>query len=380
VKEILMANPEHLEILNRGIEVWNRWRNQNPYIRPDLNKANLRGKILRKADLRRAYIIEAKLRKANLIGADLRGTYLNGAELIEAELMKANLRGANLSHANLSQADLMAADLREAILRKTYLGGTILDMADLSGLDLSGTTLTGASLNETILKGTNLENSILNYAHIIETNLENTNLTGCQVYGCSVWGIKLNEAIQKNIIITPEGEPTITVDNLEVAQFIYLLLHNEKIRDIIDTITSKVVLILGRFTPERKSILEAIREELRKKDYLPVLFDFEGPTSRDISETISTLAHMARFVIADITDAKSIPQELQAIVPNLPSVPVQPLLQSSKDEYGMFEHFKSYPWVLSIHRYSDFEDLMATLKENVIAPAEAKVIELRSKC
>lgn len=54
----------------------------------------------------------------------------------------------------------------------------------------------------------------------------------------------------------------ITVDNLEVAQFIYLLLNNEKIRQVIDTITSKVVLILGRFTDERKSVIDAIREEL----------------------------------------------------------------------------------------------------------------------
>lgn len=63
--------------------------------------------------------------------------------------------------------------------------------------------------------------------------------------------------------------------------------------------------ILGRFTEERKAVLEVIRNELRKRDYLPVLFDFEKPASRDLTETISTLAHMARFVMADITDAKS---------------------------------------------------------------------------
>ena len=175
--------------------------------------------------------------------------------------------------------------------------------------------------------------------------------------------------------MTDDDESRVTVDSLEVAQFIYLLLSNERIRQVIDTITSKVVLILGRFTPERKAILDAIRNELRKRNFLPVLFDFEKPSSRDITETVSTLAHMARFVIADITDAKSIPQELSSIVRDLPSVPVQPLLLASQHEYGMFEHFRRYPWVLEPYLYEDQDRLLAALSEKVIGPAEAKVKE-----
>ena len=79
---------------------------------------------------------------------------------------------------------------------------------------------------------------------------------------------------------------------------------------------------------------------------LPIVFDFEKPASRGFTETISTLAHMARFIIADLTEAKSIPQELQRIIPDLPSVPVQPVLQASTEEYSMFEDLKRYPWVL----------------------------------
>jgi hypothetical protein len=153
-------------------------------------------------------------------------------------------------------------------------------------------------------------------------------------------------------VITPPDEPTITVDNLDVGQFVYLMLRNERVRDIIDTITSKVVLILGRFTPERKPLLDSIRDELRKLDYIPILFDFDKPASRDTTETISTLAHLTRFVIADITDAKSIPQELERIVPALPSVPIKPLLLGSTSEYGMFDHFRNYPWVLKTFRFT----------------------------
>jgi hypothetical protein len=73
-------------------------------------------------------------------------------------------------------------------------------------------------------------------------------LTGCHIYGVSAWGLNLDGAKQQNLVITKDDEPTVTVDNIEVAQFIYLLLHNEKIRDVVDTIGKKGVLLLGRFT------------------------------------------------------------------------------------------------------------------------------------
>jgi hypothetical protein len=91
--------------------------------------------------------------------------------------------------------------------------------------------------------------------------------------------------------------------------------------------------------------------------------------------TVSTLAHMSRFLIADTTDAKSIPQELMAIVPNLPAVPVQPLLLDGKEEYAMFDHIRRFPWVLPIYKYKDRESLIAELERHVIGLAEAKAKE-----
>src|SRR5262249_16622808 len=156
------------------------------------------------------------------------------------------------------------------------------------------------------------------------------------------------------------------------AQFIYLMLNNQKVRDLIDTITSKVVLILGRFTDERKKVLDALREELRRRNYVPILFDFEVPATRDITETVSLLARMARFIIAGLTEPRRIPKELEAIVPDL-AVPIQPLLEVSSRTYAMFKDYWKYDWVLPVYRYEGLEPLLATLAEKVIAPAEGKV-------
>jgi hypothetical protein len=90
--------------------------------------------------------------------------------------------------------------------------------------------------------------------------------------------------------MTPKDEPEVAVDNIEVAQFVYLLLHNEKIRDVIDTIGRKGVLLLGRFTEGRIAVLERLRDELRKRGYLPIVFNFDKPETKDFTETLRLLA------------------------------------------------------------------------------------------
>ena len=312
-------------------------------------RANLRG-----ANLIGAYLTKADLRGANLHGANLTGAYLDGANLT-SDLRVADLSGADLIRANLTKADLRGANL----------DGANLNEANLTGADLDGANLFEANLQR---------------AALIDTDLTDADLTGCRIFGVSAWRLKLQGAKQQNLIITDDDEPKITVDNIEVAQFTYLMLNNQKVRDVIDTITSKAVLILGRFTADRKAVLDAIREELRKRNYLPILFDFELPERRNITETVTLLARMARFIIADLTDPSSIPQELQAIIPSV-RVPVQPLLLEGSSIYSMFKDFdpQDFHWVLPVYRYKEPEQLLATLAENVIAPAEGKVKALEER-
>lgn len=81
-------------------------------------------------------------------------------------------------------------------------------------------------------------------------------------------------------------------------------MNNPEIRDVLDTVTRKVVLLLGRFKPERKAVLDALKVELRSRNLVPVIFDFDQAEARDITETITLLARISRFVIADLTAFK----------------------------------------------------------------------------
>lgn len=270
--------------------------------------------------------------------------------------------------------DLSGVDLRDADLRDTYLG-----RMNLAGADLSRANLCNAKLGRTDLSGANLTRCDLERASLVDAKLTGTQLVGCTVYGVNAWNLDLTGARQDDLIITPADEPVVTVDDLEVAQFIYLLLNNQKIRAVIDTVTAKAVLILGRFTPERKAVLDAVRALLREHGLLPILFDFDKPASRTILETVTTLARLARFIVADITDPKSIPQELAEIVKALPSVPVKPILQEGFEPWSMFESVAVHPWVLDLVWYRDLADLLDKLPTRVLRPAEEKAAELGAR-
>lgn len=371
-----MADADLVGIITRGAKAWNR-RTRVGTEPADLHNAALANLDLRDIDLTGANLRRANLKGTDLRGASLRGAMLRGASLVDANLGRADLEGADLTGTRLidatarkvraSGALFTSADLRGADLRSAALSGCQFSGADLSGVDLTRATLTAARLD-----GANLSS-----ARLVETDLRDADLSGCRIYGLSAWGVRTEGMRQPGLVITPRDRPTITVDSLEVGQFIFLLLDNTRVRQVIDTVTSKVVLILGRFTPERKAVLDALREMLGRRNYMPVLFDFEGPSSRDLTETVSTLAHMARFVLADLSDARSIPQELTAVVPHLPSVPVVPLLVASQREYALFESLRRYPWVLDQVRYASIEELLERLDDDVIRPAEEMVSRQR---
>lgn len=100
----------------RDVDAWNRWRADNPEVKPDLSFAVMRGANLPLANLSWAQLREADLVLANLRGADLRHADLSGANLVGARLLGIDLVQANICGTDLSTAE----DLTEEQLRETH--------------------------------------------------------------------------------------------------------------------------------------------------------------------------------------------------------------------------------------------------------------------
>jgi uncharacterized protein YjbI with pentapeptide repeats len=297
------------------VEQWNEWRRRHRDVRPCLDNVDFSG---------------LNLSKANFREASLEGANLSRCRMVETDFVRCHLAGSNLSEA--------------------YLYGALLDQADLTSSILRNATLWWVTLVETVLSG--------------------ADLSGSAVYGVSPWNVSLEGAIQTGLLISRYDEATLTVDDLEVAHFMHLLVNNPKITQIVNATTSKVVLILGRFAPERKVVLQALREGLRDRDHLPVVFDFEKPTDRNFTEVVLALAGLAKFIIADLTQPKSSPLESHATITNY-MIPFIPIVQAGEWPFSMLVDLQQRDWVERTLRYEDKDDLVRHLPK-IIERADAK--------
>jgi uncharacterized protein YjbI with pentapeptide repeats len=198
-----VANPEHVERLKQDVQEWNRWRNDNPTVRPDLVNADLTGANLTHANLSHADLSYANLRGANLTGAEkiaslrganLREADLTGADLPYAYLDVANLHGASLSGAKLHGAFLMRADLTSANLRDAELSDADLSDAKLRDANLIGVRLSCANLSSAGLIDVNLRDANLTGADLGNANLDAAKLSGTNLSGANLSGANLKSA------------------------------------------------------------------------------------------------------------------------------------------------------------------------------------------
>ena len=165
-----MANEEQLAILKQGVDVWNKWREENPNAEIDLSRVKLW-----KADLTKANLSRVKLWKADLTKANLSKVNFKGANLSNATFTRATLSGADLRETNLNGVDFIEANLSEANLNRANLRKATLRRADLRE----------ASLSEANLSGANLREANLNKAKLYGAKLGRTNLRDNDLHSCS---------------------------------------------------------------------------------------------------------------------------------------------------------------------------------------------------
>jgi hypothetical protein len=359
-----IVDPHHVARLKEGVEAWNQWKLDYD------GKVHLRDAALSNLDLSGANLVGADLQFADLRGTNLHGASLVGASLYGANLEQADLSGAYLHRTVLDMACLARADLSGAELVRAHLEAT-----DLTGAILRDCNLTGAGLYQVNLEGADLTGATLSLVSLVESNLRGATLTDCKVYGIAAWDLETDDATEQSdlVVATADGRPLVRVDDLEVAQFIYLLSRTDRLRKVISTLGSKGVLIIGRFTGETLQVLHAVRDAVRTRyGFLPIMFDFEPQTSKTTLETLMTLAHLSRFVIADLTEARAVVQELTKITDNLRSLPIKLIIHESAQMPSMSDAFLMADSVLKpVYHYSSYAQLLADLESEVIGPTEA---------
>ena len=78
-------------------------------------------------------------------------------------------------------------------------------------------------------------------------------------------------------------------------------------------------------------------------------------------------------------DPKSVPAELQVIVPQFPSLPVVTIIEGSQREYPVVKHILRRESVAkNVVRYQDLADLLSILDTKVLAVAEALYTNLNT--
>jgi len=416
-----VSDPDHIERLRKGVARWNKWYTESGQ---KLIGANLSGAVislgdfgnlenidLENADLSGAQVVNglftganfrrAKLAGARFIGSVLSkanlqevyarkayfaGSVLDGADLLRGQFSRTNLCQASLDDVRCYETSFMEADVVDSSLRRADLYRSDLRLTNFTRSDLTEANLQEIAMYLTDFTDANLTSARLDHSSIVNVTMRGAVLKDCSVFGTSTWDVDLEGAVQTNLRIEPRewyGEEPfepIYVDDLEMAQLIYLMLRNPKIRNIIDTISSKAVLILGRFTQERKAVLDGVRARLRQLGFVPIVFDFERPTRLDFTETVRTLAGLSRFIIADITNPRSSPLELEATMPDY-MIPFVPIIHEDEEPFAMFRDLKQKygNWVLDVLRYDSADNLVKVLDRAVVRPALEKGQELLLK-
>lgn len=264
----------------------------------------------------------------------------------------------NFSGMDLSGVSIFKAFAEGIHLRKTKFDGATFEEGDFSRADFSGAIFVNTKFNKTIFTGANFEgasfiNCNLNRVNLVGANFRVKEITETVIYGIAAWDIEMSDdSKQSNLVIEKtydlysdfisQGRIPMMVDDIELAQFVYYLNNHKKMRDAINVLNDKGVLLLGRFKGGGLERLYSMREWFKSKGYMAMIFDFARPDNLSLTETVITMAGLSKFVVVDLSGS-SVPAELSSILSQIK----KPVLTFG-DPYALFPDLSDQTKILSI--------------------------------
>lgn len=237
--------------------------------------------------------------RCNFSGAVIKEVWVNNAF---AESI--DFRGATFNSVDIHEGDFSYGKFQDCTFENCRFHKTILTKAYFDG----------ATFRNCSLDRSNLAGASFRVKEITET----------VVYGISAWDLEIDEgSLQSKLVIEQSyqfysemieaGHLPLMVDDIELAQFVYYLTNHKKLRNTLDILNQKGVLLLGKFKNGGLERLYHLRDWFSGQNYLPMIFDFERPQAMDYTETVVTMGGLARLVVADLS-GPSVPHELAKII------------------------------------------------------------------
>jgi len=279
----------------------------------------------------------------------------------------------DFSGMDLSNLAVYGAFAEGLNLRGATVENTVFEEGDFSQADFSGATFRNTRFNKTILTKAHFDD-----AAFVNCNLNRVNLVGATfcvreivdtaVYGLSAWDLHTCEEMrQSNLVIEKtydfysdlieQGKVPLTVDDIELAQFVYYLTNHKKMRDTLNILNDRGVLLLGQFRDGGLQRLYSIREWFQRSGYMAMIFDFARPDNLSLTETVVTMAGLSKFVVVDLS-GPSVPAELQAIFTQ-----IKKSILAFGDPYALFPDLADQASVVTVE--GDEPDLLAALEKKL---------------
>jgi hypothetical protein len=252
-----MANPEHLEILQQGVEVWNEWRIEHDKIVPDLDDADFSG--------------------TDLSGTDFSGTNFAGAHLRNVDFTNAELTNVTLNHADLTNTIIVGADLTDSDLRNVNFTNVVIgytmfgdnDLSQVKGLEtiehifpsyLTINTIykSRGKIPEVFLRGCGVPENFITYMHSLTEK-------GLEFYKCFISFTEADDMFSERLYSDLQGKGVRCWRWKEDAKWGKSLMSSidEAVRYY-----DKLVVICSEHSLNSPAVIREIERALQKEDEL----------------------------------------------------------------------------------------------------------------